>query len=255
MEQIKKIKNQLFNLLYAGNKYYCLYCNKSFSKFRHSGHKQEIFNKYKISGAGYRKNVKCPNCNSTDRSRLLLLYLQLRTDIFNKKTKVLHISPNAELGKILNKNKNIEYLCSALYPADFKEFDAIKLDITNIEFEENQFDLVICNHVLEHVRNDNLALSEIYRILKPKGFAILQVPMAINLKETIEDESIKSEKDRKKLYGQKDHLRLYGLDYFDKLQNAGFRVIRDNPYENQWLDDIEKHCLNKIEDVIIGVKD
>ena len=101
------------------------------------------------------------------------------------------------------------------------------------------------------------AMREIYRVLKPKGFAILQVPLALNLEHTLEDRTIKTNRERKIAYGQVDHIRLYGLDYFDKLQNAGFRVSRDNPFENKWLNEkeLDKHRLDRIEDVIIAHKD
>ena len=100
-------------------------------------------------------------------------------------------------------------------------------------------------------------MSEIYRVLKPGGFAVLQVPLAINLDKTIEDKTLATDKERKLKFGQVDHVRLYGLDYFDKLKAAGFRVDRDNPYTNKWLPEKEllRHRLDPIEDVIVAHKD
>lgn len=128
--------------------------------------------------------------------------------------------------------------------------------MTKIQFGKNHFDIVICNHVLEHINDDIQALEEIYRVLKPGGFAILQVPIAINLQKTLEDKTLTTPKQRKKTFGQSDHLRLHGQDYFDKLGTVGFRVVRDNPFNNHWFDDneITRHRLDKIEDVIIGYK-
>jgi SAM-dependent methyltransferase len=114
---------------------------------------------------------------------------------------------------------------------------------------------VICNHVLEHVQDDLAAMREIHRVLIPGGFAVLQVPLALNLQKTLEDRSLVDVRQRKKRYGQGDHLRLYGLDYFDRLQLAGFKVERDNPFKNHWTDDLEKYRLDPNEDVILARKD
>jgi ubiquinone/menaquinone biosynthesis C-methylase UbiE len=123
-----------------------------------------------------------------------------------------------------------------------------------MEFDDGEFDLVICNHVLEHVPEDQAGIREIFRVLRPGGFAVLQVPLALDEATTQEDPSVVSKKDRKRLYGQKDHLRLYGLDYFEKLAGAGFVVERDNPFSNQWATDLEQHCLDRNEDVIVAGK-
>ena len=100
-------------------------------------------------------------------------------------------------------------------------------------------------------------MREIYRVLKPKGFGVLQVPLALDLKITLEDKSLITDKERKLAFGQRDHLRLYGLDYFDKLQKVGFRIVRDNPFNNKWIceQELEMHCLDRIEDVIVAYKD
>lgn len=257
MLKIKKIRNSVFKLLHKGDNYYCLLCDNSYNKFIHSGVKASVFKKYQIAGAGYKKNIRCPNCGSVPRVRLLALFFQLRTNVFNQKTEILHISPNKLLTKYLKQKSTVNLTVGAFEPDEFKEFNAKKIDVQKIDFEDNLFDIIICNHVLEHVENDFLAMKEIYRVLKPGGFAILQVPLALDLEQTIEDKSVKTDKERKIKYGQTDHIRLYGLDYFDRLKNAGFRVVRDNPYINKWLpeNELSKHLLDKIEDVIISYKD
>jgi ubiquinone/menaquinone biosynthesis C-methylase UbiE len=104
----------------------------------------------------------------------------------------------------------------------------VKMDIHKIPFEDNTFDAAMCNHVLEHVKNDILAMKEIFRVLKPDGWAILQVPfMGKNLKRTFEDPSITSPKEREKVFGQRDHVRIYGEDYPERLRSAGFEVTKD----------------------------
>jgi len=116
------------------------------------------------------------------------------------------------------------------------------------------FDLC-CNHVLEHVNDDETAMAELFRVLKPGGLAVLQIPLALNLEKTLEDPAAVEKKDRKRLFGQKDHVRLYGLDYFDKLADAGFRVERDNPFTNKWVPELDTYCLDRNEDVLMGHKD
>ena len=223
----------------------------------HEGVKADVFKKYSVSGGGYKLNVKCPHCQSTDRSRLLHLFFHLRTEVLHKKTRILHISPNEEVARMLCESETVEHVCGAIEPARFIQFNATRVDLQNIDFEDNQFDVVVCCHVIEHVQDDASAMREIYRVLKPGGFAILQVPLAINLRKTLEDPAAKTGKERKIAFGQVDHLRLYGLDYIDKLRNAGFRVVQDNPFENKWLSEeqLKKHRLDRIEDVIIANKD
>ena len=174
--------------------------------------------------------------------------------MLKKKTDVLHISPNPQVGKLLHENKNINYVCGAVTPDVFYELNAVFVDVTKIGFEADRFDVVICNHVLEHVTEDRQAFQEIYRVLKPSGYAILQVPLALNLEKTLEVATLSTGEERKKAYGQGDHLRLYGLDYFAKLSKVGFRVVRDNPFKNHWTDDLERHHLDVREDVIVAYK-
>jgi SAM-dependent methyltransferase len=256
LKPLKKLRNNLFKILHPGNACYCIYCNKSYSKFLHAGVKAEVFKKYKVAGGGYKKNTKCPNCGSTDRGRLLALFFKLRTEAFKKPTSILHISPNKSLSVFLCEHATVKHVVGALEPEKFSEFNAMKLDVQKIELDDNQFDILICCHVLEHVDDDDKAMREIHRVLKPTGFAILQVPLATNLEKTLEDKTLKTDRERKIAHGQVDHMRLYGLDYFDKLQRAGFRVVRDNPFQNKWLSEQElaKHCLDKVEDVIVAYK-
>lgn len=117
--------------------------------------------------------------------------------------------------------------------------------------------VVICCHVIEHVDDDEKAMRELYRVLRRGGYGVLQVPIALDLEKTLEDKTLKTDKERKIAHGQVDHVRLYGLDYFEKLQKAGFRIVRDNPFTDKWMaaDELSKHRLDKIEDVIIAHKD
>lgn len=257
MKLIKKIRNNAFKLLHPGKECYCLYCEKSYGKFIHEGVKADIFKKYSIAGGGFKKNTRCPNCGSPDRARLLALFFKLRTEIFSKKTDILHISPNKDIADFINKSSHVNQVVGVLEIDRFKEYNPIKVDIQKMNIQDNQYDIVICCHVIEHVDNDQEAMNEIYRVLKPNGFAILQVPLALDLDVTLEDKTLKTDKERKIAFGQVDHVRLYGIDYFEKLKQAGFRVVRDNPFDNKWLDsqELAKHRLDKIEDVIVAYKD
>jgi SAM-dependent methyltransferase len=248
----RRIRNELFKAVFFGSRYCCTFCGKSYRRLMHQGVRAEVFKRHRVSGAGYRKNVRCPNCGSNHRSRLLHLFFELRTDIYQKAVRLLHIAPKRELARVLRARQNIDYVCGALYPERFPELDAVEVDVTEIGFKDDQFDVVICNHVLEHVREDGKAMRELFRVLRPGGFAVLQVPLALDLTATLEDPSIVDAEGRKRTYGQKDHLRLYALDYFDRLADAGFRVTRDNPFENRWVPDPERYGLDRHEDVFIG---
>ncbi len=252
----KVIRNKLFGIIFAGNKVECVYCKKTFRKFMHEGVKSPAFKKYKVAGGGYKLNVFCTNCGSVDRSRLLYLFFKLRTKVFKQPTKLLHVSPNKEIANALIA-PTIEQVVGTIEPEMYSEYKPVYMDIQNIKYPEGSFDVVICCHVIEHVDDDAKAMSELYRVLKKGGFAVLQVPLALNLEKTIEDRTLKTDKERKLMFGQVDHVRLYGLDYFDKLQKAGFRVVRDNPFTNHWLeaDLLKRHALDPLEDVILCYKD
>ncbi|BDX37359.1 hypothetical protein CYCD_07140 [Tenuifilaceae bacterium CYCD] len=123
----------------------------------------------------------------------------------------------------------------------------VKMDVQAIPFPDSQFDVVICNHVLEHVDSDHKAMQEIHRVLKPNGFAILQVPMDLSMEKTLEDPSINTPELREKHYQQRDHLRLYGRDYGDRLRNAGF-VVEENDFVKTFSAQlVERYALPKDE--------
>ena len=167
-----------------------------------------------------RPNVLAPGTLSLERHRLLWLYLKYKTDFFIAKKKVLHIAPEQCFLPIFKKMDNLDYTTADLY----SPIVDVKADILDLPFEDNSFDVVFCNHVLEHIEDDTKAMRELYRVLKPKGIGIFQVPQDLSLENTYEDFSITSEEERKKHFGQYDHVRIYGNDYFDRLQKVGFTV-------------------------------
>ena len=171
-----------------------------------------------------RENALCPNCLSLERHRLIWLYLQEKTGFFRDDIKFLHIAPELCYIHRFERLPNLDYMSADIESPLAK----VKMDIHKIPFEDNTFDAAMCNHVLEHVKNDILAMKEIFRVLKPDGWAILQVPfMGKNLKRTFEDPSITSPKEREKVFGQRDHVRIYGEDYPERLRSAGFEVTED----------------------------
>ncbi len=191
-----------------GSKYTDPIDGKSFRKFLPYGYEDQ------------RENVLSPSTLSLERHRLLWLYLKNETGLFSKKIKLLHFAPEQAFYNRFKKLKNLEYTTTDLN----SPLADVKADICNLPFENNSFDFILCNHVLEHIPDDTKAMQELYRILKPGGTAILQIPQDLSRATTFEDNTITSRKERAKIFGQYDHVRVYGRDYFDKLRSIGFNV-------------------------------
>ncbi|RUT77801.1 class I SAM-dependent methyltransferase [Ancylomarina longa] len=204
------LMNRFVAIFLIGNKVECPVCGGHFRKFLPYGYTKQTG----------RENALCPKCLSLERHRLMWLFLKAKTDFFNQKLKVLHIAPEQCFYKRFRKLPNLDYTTADLE----SPIADVHFDVQEIPFEKESYDVVICNHVLEHVADDKKAMSEIYRVLKPSGFAILQVPMDTDNPNTMEDPSVTDPKERERLYRQKDHVRLYGLDYADKLKAVGFTV-------------------------------
>ena len=247
---------KLISYFYIGNKYRCVFCDRSFSKMMSSGFESLATKDNKVIGSGFRLNSKCPCCDSTDRERLLYIFIKKNLNYIFEKTEksktttVLHIAPEKNLSKLINNNNQINYITSDLH----SPYVDLKMNIENILFKDNVLDLIICNHVLEHVQNDLRAMSEFYRVLKKGGFAILQVPIFFEDKPTYEDFTIVSPASRLEAFGQEDHLRIYGSDYKNRLEKSGFKVNLINIKDI--LDDYEinKNALLKNEIVFFCQK-
>lgn len=190
-----------------------------------------------------RKNALCPRCGSLERHRLYYLYLKKLIPA-TKRVKVLHFAPEKILTNLFKSYKNIEYLSVDIDPKNAMK----KENITNLSFANNSFDIIFCSHVLEHIEDDLKAMRELYRVLSEEGFAILQVPIkdefnGKKIDKTYEDFSITSPEERERVFGQKDHVRVYGRDYRDRLENSGFNVLIDKFASSLGDKDIKKYGL------------
>lgn len=219
-------------LLYKGNKVECPVCEKSFSKFLSYG-----------SNVAHRENVLCPYDLTLERHRLMWLYLKNESNFFTDKLSVLHIAPEQCFHSGFKKQKNLDYLTGDLV----SPIADMHFDLHEIPLEDNRFDVVFCNHVLEHVDDAKQCMRELHRVMKPGGWGIMQVPQDMNREKTYEDPSITSPEEREKHFWQKDHVRLFALDYPDWLREAGFTVTAYDPTEHFSLEKIERMRISPTE--------
>ena len=228
----------ILRIIFRGKKYTDPIDDSNYSKFLSYGYKT------------VRKNALCPGTLSLERHRLLWLYLDRETNILNSNLKVLHVAPEQVFYKKFKKLKNWEYFTFDLN----SPIADIKGDLISTNFKDEYFDLIICNHVLEHIEDDKSALDEMYRILKYNGISILQVPINVKRENTFEDLSIKSKIQREKYFGQYDHVREYGLDFKDRVEQAGFKVEMINYSKKISQDLVIKYGLMKDDLIPIGKK-
>ena len=210
-----------------GNRYTDPIDGKSFRKFLPYGYEKQ------------RDNVLSPSTLSLERHRLLWLYLQSETDFFVKPLKMLHFAPEQAFYRRFRQQQNLDYTTTDLS----SPLAHVKADICQLPFEDNTFDVIFCNHVLEHIPDDTQAMRELYRVLKPGGWAVLQIPQDLSRATTFEDDSITDPKERAKIFGQYDHVRVYGRDYFDKLRSIGFEVQEVDYTQMLSKEQVERYCL------------
>lgn len=208
----------VMGLAYMGRGVECPICGSRYRKFMPYGY------------AVQRDNALCPWCLALERHRLMWLYLQNETDFFDSKSenfenrKILHVAPEYCFIKRFEKLYGENYVTADIESPLAK----VKMDIQNIPFADESFDIVFCNHILEHVENDRLAMSEMFRIMRPGGWGIMLSPVNFSRETTYEDASITDPGQRELHFGQKDHLRDYGCDYAARLADVGFDVEEIN---------------------------
>ena len=191
--------------------------------------------------AKVRENVLAPGTLSLERHRLFWLYLKNETTFFSAPLRVLHFAPEQAFVQKFKKQKNLTYTTTDLN----SPIADVKADICDLPFKDNSFDFIICNHVLEHIPDDTKAMQELYRVLAPSGTAIVQVPYDAKRDITFEDNTITDQRERTRIFGQYDHLRVYGMDYFKKLSSIGFEVNALDYTSSMTSDDIERYRLCK----------
>jgi SAM-dependent methyltransferase len=207
--RIRRLARQVLPLVYRGGAVCCPCCGGTFRKFitRHGN------------------DALCPGCLSLQQHRALSLFLPRRLSELDGEIALLHVAPEEGLGEKLRSLPKVRYLSADLDP---RSPALMQFDITAIPFDDASFDVVVCNHVLEHVQNDRLAMRELYRVLRPAGCMYSIHPVHGKLAATLEDPSVTDPNARRRLFGQFDHVRIYGRDFAERLADAGFEVTVKN---------------------------
>ena len=198
-------------LFYKGRGAECPVCGAKYRKFMPYGYVQP------------RPNALCPKCLSLERHRLLWLYLTRETDLLTAFPRTLHIAPEVCIMRHLKphfKSHPGQYVTADLE----SPLADLHFDVQQIPLADGSVDVVICNHIMEHVADDRRAMRELHRVLKPGGWGIVLSPVDRDYEQTYEDDSITDPDERTRIFGQYDHRRIYGADYADRLRQAGFQV-------------------------------
>lgn len=195
-------------LIYSGGRYRCPVCGHGFRKMLPYGY------------SAVRENALCPSCLSLERHRLMWVYLRRETSFFEERPLVLHIAPERCFIRKFSRHLGANYITADLESPLAK----VKMDVQEIPFGDDTFDVIFCNHILEHVQDDRRAISELHRVMKPGGWGIMLSPVVRGLGQTREDPSLDTPEKRYEAYGQSDHMREYGEDYPERLREGGFQV-------------------------------
>lgn len=236
--RLSYIARPFLSLFLKGTNYTDPIDGRSFRRFLSYGYEKQ------------RANVLSPSTLSLERHRLLWLYLKNETDFFDKELKVLHFAPEQAFYRRFRKLNNLDYTTTDLN----SPLADVQADICALPFQDNVFDVILCNHVLEHIPDDHQAMSELYRVMKSGGWGIFQIPQDLNRSVTFEDNSITDPKKRAEIFGQYDHVRVYGRDYFEKLRSVGFNVVEVDYTSTLSNTEIDKYRLAKGELIPLVMK-
>ena len=215
-------------LIWAGKRFTDPIDGRSYRTFLPYGYGDQI-----------RENALAPGTHSLERHRLLWIYLNRHTDFFERPQQLLHIAPEQCFHGRFKRQKNLSVLTGDIE----SPLADLHFDLHHIPLEDNRFDVVFCNHVLEHVTDDAQCLRELHRVMKPGGWGLFQVPFVPTQVATDEDPSITDPAERQRRFGQYDHVRIYGQDYPLRLQAAGFQVETVHMEERLSVEEFERYCL------------
>jgi O-antigen biosynthesis protein len=236
------------DLRFSGNRYRCIVCGRGVRKF--FPFSKDLEQKAKSHGFPYDfrrmetlnyENCNCPFCLASDRERLYLIYLERHFAASTKLQKILDFAPSPKFAGYLRSKPFVDYTSADLMAPNVD----LHIDICDMRsISADSFDVVICSHVLEHVKDPARAMTEIRRVLKPGGLGIIMVPLFLDVKELVEDPAHNTDALRLQYYGQDDHVRLYSREVFlDQLQRAGFVVDQVTP-EQLDQDLVKKNAIS-----------
>lgn len=216
-------------MLHYGRRKSCAVCGASVRHFLTQGKGHPVLEQLDVVGGMTRPDDVCPICHANDRDRLVMHYLKSEWLAGRKRpSRVIHLAPEKGLSRLIQSWPDIHYVPGDIEPRRYRHLDDVKrVNLLDLPFTDGSVDLFLCNHVLEHIVDDLHAMRQIRRVLSPGGIAILQVPLAMGLARTREGDGSESPQDKIRLYGQKDHVRMYAAeDYRTRLETAGFDVER-----------------------------
>jgi len=233
------LSQPLLRLYFSGRKFTDPIDGSQYRKFLPYGYGKQL-----------RSNALCPGTLSLERHRLLWLYLERETDFLKQELKVLHVAPEQVFYRKFKQFQPWQYTTTDLY----SPLADVVADICDLPFQNNEFDLILCNHVLEHIPDDLSAMNELYRVLKKGGTLIAQVPIEEERKKTFEDDSITDAAERTQIFGQYDHVRVYGQDYYDRLESVGFSTNKVLLQSRLTEDEIALYALPQKEKIPVMCK-
>lgn len=238
------------NCLDEDKERFCLICGQRVKVFLPAGEDIELFKRQHIIGGGRRNHALCSNCGCLERNRWCMYVLAQRTNVIIEPCTVLHFAPEEGIADLIRTNKECIY-----YSADLMRDRAmLQVDLTNILFKDSTFDYIIVNHVLEHILDERTAIRELKRVLKDDGVIIMSFPVCTE-QDTYEDASIITRKDRKRNFGQEDHVRLYGRDYRERLESYGLAIEVKTPIHELTSLEIEKYGIIRDDIILLCTKD
>lgn len=251
----QSVRFNIRKMIFSGRGRHCALCLNEVRSFHPHGGGADVLDRRKVVGGMRRLNDRCPVCHAQDRARMIMMFLKNDIGVGRKPLKILHIAPEYSLFLWLMRQPNVAYVGTDLDGSRYRHIkNFTEADITALPFDENAFDVVICSHVLEHVPDDKKAMSEICRVLKPGGHALLLAPMALDGQGTDEDPSVQDPIVRNGRFGQWDHVRLYDpADFIDRMRSAGFETQLFEPFETNPEQAAELR-LNPIEKLPVGTK-